>query len=184
MAPLGVGLAGLGMAGRRPVAVGATGSLQSDEAADELLGLAAPDAALLAGPDREGQARIAHRAGLADSDGLSLARFTCGYLARLRFPSAAPPRTALLKDIPSKAAPQHGDASQLWTSPRGPDTVAMRPGAMVAGGLVGAGVPIRRAAGSGWWSAAVVGCTRRSSERSRPALERGCGSGSGRPARP
>jgi hypothetical protein len=42
--------------------MGATGPLEGDEAADELLRLAAPDAVLLAGPDREGQAGIAHRA--------------------------------------------------------------------------------------------------------------------------
>jgi hypothetical protein len=72
MAVLAVGLAGLGMAGGGLAAVGATGSLEGDEASDDLLGLAAPDAVLLAGPDREGQAGIAHRAGRADGDGLSL----------------------------------------------------------------------------------------------------------------
>jgi hypothetical protein len=35
-------------------------------------GLATPDAVLLAGPDREGQAGIQHRAGPADGEGLSL----------------------------------------------------------------------------------------------------------------
>jgi hypothetical protein len=76
------------------------------------------------------------------------------------------------------------EAIQLWTSPRWPDTVAMRPGSMVAGGPVGAGVPSRRAAGSRWWNAADGGCTRRSSGRSRLVPRRGCGSGSGRPTRP
>src|SRR5215212_7703724 len=71
-----------------------------------------------------------------------------------------------------------------WTSPRWPDTVAMRPGLTVADGRAGAAVPTPAAAGSRWWNAADGGCTRRSSGRSRPALERGCGSGSGRPARP
>jgi hypothetical protein len=52
--------------------MGATGPLESDEAADDLLGLAAPDPVLLAGPDREGQAGVPHRAGLADGDGLRL----------------------------------------------------------------------------------------------------------------
>jgi hypothetical protein len=52
MAALAVGLAGLGMAGGRP-ALGATGPLEGDEAADDLLGLTAPDAVLLASPHRE-----------------------------------------------------------------------------------------------------------------------------------
>ena len=72
MATLAVGLAGLGMTGRRPAAVGATGPFKHDQASDDLLGLVAPDAVLLAGPDREGQAGIAHRARLADGDGLGL----------------------------------------------------------------------------------------------------------------
>jgi hypothetical protein len=75
-------------------------------------------------------------------------------------------------------------AGAIWTSPRWPDTVAMRPGLTVADGRAGAAVPTPAAAGSRWWNAADGGCTRRSSGRSRPALERGCGSGSGRPARP
>ena len=37
-----------------------------------ICGLAAPDAVLLAGPDREGQAGVPHRAGLADGDSLRL----------------------------------------------------------------------------------------------------------------
>ena len=72
MAALAVGLAGLGMAGGDPAVMGATGSLQGDQAADDLLGLAAPDPVLLAGPDREGQAGVAHRARLADGDSLGL----------------------------------------------------------------------------------------------------------------
>src|SRR5829696_2377876 len=72
MPAFAVGLAGLGMAGRHPAALGPTGPLEGDEAADDLLGLAAPDAVLLAGADREGQAGVAHRAGLADGDGLGL----------------------------------------------------------------------------------------------------------------
>ena len=68
--------------------------------------------------------------------------------------------------------------------PRWPDTVAMRPGLTVAGGHDGAAVPTPAAVGSRWWSEADGGCTRRSSGRSRPAPQRGCGSGSGRPARP
>jgi Protein of unknown function (DUF4231) len=74
-------------------------------------------------------------------------------------------------------------ARQQWTSPRWPDTVAMRPGLTVAG-CDGAAVPMPGAAGSRWRSAGVVGCTRRSSGRSRRAPGRGCGSGSGRRARP
>jgi Calcium binding len=70
-----------------------------------------------------------------------------------------------------------------WTSPYGPDIVAMRPGVMVAGGRGGAGVPTQVAVGSCWWSAAVVGCTRRSSGRSRPVPRRGCDSGVGRRVR-
>jgi hypothetical protein len=72
MAPLAVGLARLGMAGGGLVAMGATSPLESDEAADDLLGLATPDPVLLAGPDREGHAGVPHRAGLADGDSLSL----------------------------------------------------------------------------------------------------------------
>src|SRR5829696_5289696 len=72
MAALAVGLAGLGMAGGCPTAMGATGPLEGDEAADELLRLAAPDVVLLAGPDREGQAGISHQARLADGDGFTL----------------------------------------------------------------------------------------------------------------
>jgi hypothetical protein len=72
VATLAMGLAGLGMAGGRSAAIGATGALESDEAPDHLLGLATPDAVLLAGPDREGQAGIAHSAGRTDGDGLSL----------------------------------------------------------------------------------------------------------------
>jgi hypothetical protein len=71
-----------------------------------------------------------------------------------------------------------------WTSPRWPDTVAMRPGVTVAGGRDGAAVPTPAAADSRLRSAGVVGCTRRSSGRSRLAPGRGCGSGGGRPARP
>src|SRR5215207_278793 len=70
VAALAVGLAGLGMTGRC-LAVGAAGAVGRDQSADDLLGLAAPDAVLLASPDREGQAGIAHRAGRADADGLS-----------------------------------------------------------------------------------------------------------------
>jgi hypothetical protein len=69
---LAVGLARLGMAGGRLAAMGTTGPLEGDEAADDLLGLAAPDALLLTGPDREGEAGIAHRAGRTDGDGFSL----------------------------------------------------------------------------------------------------------------
>jgi len=72
MAALAVGLAGLGMAGGGPAVMGTTGPLESDEAADDLLGLAAPDPVLLAGPDRERQAVVPHRAGRTDGDGLSL----------------------------------------------------------------------------------------------------------------
>jgi hypothetical protein len=72
MAVLAVGLARLGMAGGYAAALGATGALEGDEASDHLLGLAAPCAVLLAGPDREGQAGIPHRARLADGDGLIL----------------------------------------------------------------------------------------------------------------
>jgi hypothetical protein len=54
MAALAVGLAGLGMAGGGSAAVGAAGPLDGDQAPDDLLGLAAPDAVLLAGPDGEG----------------------------------------------------------------------------------------------------------------------------------
>src|SRR5215208_5419414 len=73
MAALAVGLAGLGMAGRRAVGLRAAGAVGRDEVTDDLLGLAAPDAVLLAGPHRERQAGIAHRAGRADADGLALA---------------------------------------------------------------------------------------------------------------
>src|SRR5829696_8148696 len=72
MAAFAVGLAGLGMAGGCPAVMGTTGPFQGDEAADDLLGLAAPDAVLLAGPDREGQAGIPHRARLTDGRGFSL----------------------------------------------------------------------------------------------------------------
>src|SRR5215217_5667259 len=75
-------------------------------------------------------------------------------------------------------------AQRGWTSPRWPDTVAMRPGLTVAGARDGAAVPTPAAAGSRWWSAADGRCTRRSSGRSRPVPQLGCGSGSGRPARP
>jgi hypothetical protein len=71
-----------------------------------------------------------------------------------------------------------------WTFPRGPDTVAMRPGLTAAGGHDGAAVPTQAAVGSCWWSAADGRCTRRSSGRSRLVPRRGCGSGSGRPAPP
>jgi hypothetical protein len=53
--------------------VGAAGAVGRDQPPDDLLGLAAPDPVLLAGPDREGQAVVAHRAGRADADGLALA---------------------------------------------------------------------------------------------------------------
>src|SRR5215213_5880309 len=71
MAVLAVGLAGLGMTGGCLAVVGAAGAVGRDEAADDPLRLAAPDAVLLAGPHREGQAVIAHWAGRADGDGLS-----------------------------------------------------------------------------------------------------------------
>jgi hypothetical protein len=60
------------MAGGRPAAVRATGPFEGDEASDDLLGLAAPDAVLLAGPDRERQAVVTDHAGRADGEGLSL----------------------------------------------------------------------------------------------------------------
>ena len=65
-------LLALGMASGGPAAAGAASSLEGDEAANDLLGLAAPDAELLAGADREGQAGVPHRAGLTDGDGLGL----------------------------------------------------------------------------------------------------------------
>jgi hypothetical protein len=91
--------------------------------------------------------------------------------------------------IPREPAQQRGGLRLnppqfLWTSPRRPDTVAMRPGVTVAGDCDGAAVPTPAAAGSRWWSAADGGCTRRSSGRSRPVPLLGCGSGGGRPARP
>src|SRR5829696_5268706 len=72
MAVLAVGLAGLGMTGRCLAVVGAAGAVGRDEAAEDPLRLAAPDAVLLAGADREGQAVVADQAGRADGDGLSL----------------------------------------------------------------------------------------------------------------
>jgi hypothetical protein len=72
MAALAVGLAGLGMTGRHPAAVRATGPFKNNQASNDLLGLAAPDPVLLASPDREGQAGIPHWAGRTDRDGLSL----------------------------------------------------------------------------------------------------------------
>src|SRR5215211_5002878 len=83
----------------------------------------------------------------------------------------------------SRGAQQLRGVKRLWTSPRWPDTVAMRPGLTVAGGRDDAAVPTRWAARSRWWSAAVGGCTRRSSGRSRLVPGRGSGSGVGRRAR-
>jgi hypothetical protein len=85
---------------------------------------------------------------------------------------------------PLRCMPPNPDIKVRWTSPRWPDTVAMRPGLTVADGRGGAAVPTPVAAGSRWWSAGVVGCTRRSSGRRRRAPGRGCGSGSGRRVRP
>jgi hypothetical protein len=68
----------LAWAGRRVAGLRAAGAVGRDQATDELLGLAAPDAVLLAGPDREGQAGIAHRAGRADANGLALAGLSVG----------------------------------------------------------------------------------------------------------
>src|SRR5215213_5727348 len=70
MAVLAVGLAGLGMTGRCLAVVGAAGAVGRDQSADDLLGLAAPDAVLLACPHCEGQAVVADQAGRADADGL------------------------------------------------------------------------------------------------------------------
>jgi hypothetical protein len=78
MAALAVGLARLGMAGRHLADLGAASPLEGDEAADELLGLAAPNAILLAGPHREGQAVVAHRAGRTDANGLAVAGLSVG----------------------------------------------------------------------------------------------------------
>src|SRR5512132_3241082 len=72
MAVLAMGLAGLGMTGRRLAVVGAAGAVGRDEPTDDLLGLAAPDAVLLAGPHCERQAVVADQAGGADGDGFSL----------------------------------------------------------------------------------------------------------------
>jgi hypothetical protein len=72
MAVLAVGLAGLGMSGGCLTAARAPGAVEGDQPADDPLRLAAPDAVLLAGPDREGQAVVPHRAGRADGDGLGL----------------------------------------------------------------------------------------------------------------
>ena len=72
VAVLAVGLAGLGMTGRCLALVGAAGAVGRSQPADDPLRLTAPDAVLLAGPHREGQAVIAHQAGRADGDGLGL----------------------------------------------------------------------------------------------------------------
>src|SRR5215218_1360391 len=72
MAAFAVGLTSLGVTGGHASAVRLTGPFDGDEASDDLLGLAAPDAVLLAGADREGQAVASDRAGLTDSDGLPL----------------------------------------------------------------------------------------------------------------
>src|SRR5215218_4110811 len=78
MAALAVGLAGLGMAGRRAAGLRAAGAVGRDQPTNDLLGLAAPDAVLLAGPDREGQAVVPHRAGHAYADGLAVAGLSVG----------------------------------------------------------------------------------------------------------
>jgi plastocyanin len=66
-----------------------------------------------------------------------------------------------------------------WTSPRGADTGVMRPLSMAVGERERSGVPIRRVAGSRWWSAAASGCSGESRRRSRRAPRRGCGNGGG-----
>ena len=72
MAVLAVGLAGLGVTGGCLALVGAAGAVGCDQPPDDLLGLAAPDAVLLAGPDGEGEAVVADQAGRTDGDGVSL----------------------------------------------------------------------------------------------------------------
>src|SRR4029453_3149366 len=72
MAALAVGLAGLGMTGGHAAGLRAAGAVGRDQPADDPFRLAAPDAVLLTGPDRERQALVPDQAGRADGDGLSL----------------------------------------------------------------------------------------------------------------
>src|SRR5512132_1185316 len=78
MSALAVGLAGLGMAGRHPADLRASCPVGRDQPTDDPLRLTAPDAVLLAGADREGQAVVADQAGRADADGLALAGLIVG----------------------------------------------------------------------------------------------------------
>jgi hypothetical protein len=72
MAVLAVGLACLGMASGCLTATSSAGAVEGDQPTDHLLGLAAPDAVLLAGPHCEREAVVADQAGRADGDGLGL----------------------------------------------------------------------------------------------------------------
>ena len=72
MAALAAGLACLGMAGWHAAGLRTAGAVGRNQPPDDPFRLAAPDAVLLAGPDREGHAGVPHRAGLADGDGLRL----------------------------------------------------------------------------------------------------------------
>ena len=78
-------------------------------------------------------------------------RAPCTWSPAPRFPPANRPgrarRRCCWRGCSHRADQAHGHYAQ-WTSPRRPDTVAMRPGVTVVGGPDGAAVPTPAAAGS------------------------------------
>jgi hypothetical protein len=90
--------------------------------------------------------------------------------------TAAQSQDALLKLGWGSVGAGGGDA--------GPIDQASLAALLVAGSRWRAAVPTRWVTSSRWPSAAGSGCTRRSRRRSRYGPQRGCGSASGRPARP